>query len=291
MKIARIFPRKTKATPDDQDAFIGMPPLMLMAGYDEIHISVAFTWDMPLAERIAKECEVLGVPILMGGPAFNEPGGDFNAGRYLKNGYVITSRGCPNRCWFCAVPKREGYRIRELPIVEGNNVLDDNLLACSEQHIRAVFKMLSMQKERARFTGGLEAKILKEWHAQELRKLKPKTMFFAYDTPDDYEPLLTAGRLLVSKGFTTEANSMKAYVLIGQKGDTFDSAEKRLIDTLKAGFVPFPMLYKDDGGNADLHWKRFQTHWAKPQIVMSNYKEYLGLEIPKHSKEVFEQVI
>ena len=69
-------------------------------------------------------------------------------GMYLKKGYVITSRGCPNRCWFCSVPRREGGRLRELPITEGNIVLDDNLLACSRQHIEAVFEMLGRQ-ERA----------------------------------------------------------------------------------------------------------------------------------------------
>ena len=62
----------------------------------------------------------LGVPVHMGGPAFNMPGGDFVPGMYLKKGYVITSRGCPNRCWFCSVPRREGGRLRELPITEGN---------------------------------------------------------------------------------------------------------------------------------------------------------------------------
>ena len=48
---------------------------------------------------------------------------------YMKPGYVITSRGCPNRCWFCAVPKREGYQLRELPVTDGWIVADDNLLA------------------------------------------------------------------------------------------------------------------------------------------------------------------
>jgi DNA topoisomerase-3 len=45
-------------------------------------------------------------------------------------------------------------------------------------------------------TGGLESKLLKAWHVDLLREVKPKRMYFAYDTPDDYEPLLQAGRLL-----------------------------------------------------------------------------------------------
>ena len=40
---------------------------------------------------------------------------------------------------------REG-NLRELPITSGHIVLDDNLLACSEKHIRSVFDMLKLKK-------------------------------------------------------------------------------------------------------------------------------------------------
>ena len=36
--IARVFPRRTSATPDDELAFIGDPPLFL-PGMDEVHVS------------------------------------------------------------------------------------------------------------------------------------------------------------------------------------------------------------------------------------------------------------
>ena len=140
MKIIRVFPRRTKATPDDDLVRINQPPGFFDQA-DEIHISVAWTWDLPKAERLAKQWEQVA-PVKIGGPATGMPGDDFTPGMYLKKGYVITSRGCPNRCWFCSVWKREG-NIRELPITEGWNVLDDNLLACSDDHIKAVFKMLA----------------------------------------------------------------------------------------------------------------------------------------------------
>ena len=154
LKIARVFPRRTKATPDDPLAFTGPPPKGGLPDMEEVHVSVAFTYDMEKACQLAEQWMKLGVPVHMGGPAFNMPGGDFVPGMYLKKGYVITSRGCPNRCWFCSVPRREGGRLRELPITEGNIVLDDNLLACSRKHIEAVFDMLGRQKERPIFTGG-----------------------------------------------------------------------------------------------------------------------------------------
>ena len=138
MKIIRVFPRRTNATPIDPLAYIGPPDLFAEA--DEVHISVAFTWDLPEAEKLAKQWAAVA-PVRIGGPATGEPGGGFEPGRYLKPGYIITSRGCPNRCWFCSVWKREGD-VRELPIRDGWNVLDDNLLACSDTHIKRVFAML-----------------------------------------------------------------------------------------------------------------------------------------------------
>ena len=110
-----------------------------------MHVSVTFTWDMPEAERLAASWERVA-PVKIGGPATGMRGEDFVPGRYLKPGYVITSRGCANHCWFCSVPAREGL-LRELPITPGWNILDDNLLACSESHIKKVLGMLEKQKK------------------------------------------------------------------------------------------------------------------------------------------------
>ena len=95
MKIVRVFPRRTKATPDDPLAFTGPPPKGGLPDMEEVHVSVAFTYDMEKACQLAEQWMKLGVPVHMGGPAFNMPGGDFVPGMYLKKGYVITSRGCP----------------------------------------------------------------------------------------------------------------------------------------------------------------------------------------------------
>jgi hypothetical protein len=62
--------------------------------------------------------------------------------------------------------------------------------------------MLSRQKERAILTGGLEAKIFNDWHVNLLWDLRPTGMYFAYDTPDDLEPLIEAGRKLRYADFT-----------------------------------------------------------------------------------------
>jgi hypothetical protein len=265
--IARVFPRKTVATPIDALTFFDGPGLF-PPKVDEVHVSVTFSWDIPRAEWLAKQWEWVA-PVKIGGPAMGTKGKVFIPGRYLKEGYVITSRGCPNCCWFCDVWKRDGG-IRELPITDGWNVLDDNILCCSENHIRRVFGMLKRQKISGRkieFTGGLEAASLEDWHIELLREIRPKQMFFAYDTEDDYEPLVDAGKKLLGAGWTSSSKTLRAYVLIGYKRDTLAAAESRLLKTVDAGFTPMAMLWRDKSGYTDYAWRRFQRRWARPAMI------------------------
>lgn len=265
MKIIRVFPRKTRATPDDDLAVINRYPELFDTA-DRIHISVAFTYDLKRAEDLEKQWKHVA-PVSIGGPATGEKSFDFQPGMYIKHGYTITSRGCPNKCWFCNVWKREGEKIRTLDIKDGWNILDDNILACPDDHIKSVFRMLKNQSERSQFTGGLEAKILKQWHVDELRILKPKQMFFAYDTEDDYEPLFNAGKMLLNSGFTTASHTLRCYVLCGYPKDTHEAAKDRMVKTIQAGFVPMAMCYRDKNGIVETEWKRFQRVWARPAII------------------------
>lgn len=267
VRIARVFPRRTKATPADDDVFVGEPPLFA-GDYDKVMVSVTFTWDIPEAERIANSWKFHG-PVEIGGPAIGTRGEEFVPGMFLRHGYIITSRGCPNRCWFCQVWRRDG-NVRVLAIRDGWNVLDDNLLACPSKHILDVALMLRRQTQRPEFTGGLEAKRLTEWHCRLLADLRPRRVYFAYDTPDDREPLRRAGEMLRDTGFTTASHVLSAYVLIGYPGDDFAAAEQRLRETGGFGFMPYAMLYRNAHGQVDKRWKRFQRQWLRPQIVSAN---------------------
>lgn len=182
-RIARVFPRRTKATPDDELAFTG-PPDLYTPEVDEVHVSVTFTYDIPRAKKLAESWGDFA-PVKMGGPAIPETdkdgnvlneygtrGGDFTPGMYMKDGYVMTSRGCPNKCDFCMVPKREG-KLRELKVQSGWNICDDNILACSNEHFEETCEMLKRDRKKwgrpAEFTGGLEARRLTQHHAEVLK--------------------------------------------------------------------------------------------------------------------------
>lgn len=269
MKLIRVFPRRTKATPDDELARFEPPGLFDEA--DEVHVDCTFTYDKPKAEWLAEQWNRVA-PVKIGGVAYGDRGAEFVPGKYIKVGYVFTSRGCPRRCWFCSVWKRDPVA-RLLPIQDGWNILDDNLLACPETHVRMVFAMLHRQRRQVEFTGGLEALALQDYQVELLAGLKPRPrMFFAYDPGDAFETLAHAAKRLLAAGFTARSHNLRCYVLIGYPKDTFTLATKRLTDILNLGFTPMAMLWKPETPAAmkyDPHdsWKPFQRSWARPAAI------------------------
>ena len=263
-RLARVFPTRTSMTPNDPDAYVGLPDLFTPQ-YDEVHISVCFTWDIPKAERLVKEWEKHG-RVIKGGPVYGSLG-DFT-GLYTKKGVTITSRGCHNNCSFCFLPKREG-KIRELPIVPGNIIQDNNLLACSKSHIDKVFSMLKTQKN-IDFSGGFEAARVTDEIVEQLRGLRIYQIWLAYDHPNNEKPLQAAINRL-SKYFGDR--QIRCYVLIGYKDDTIEKAEARLRKVYEFGSLPFAMLYRDENNTPHTkEWKQFQRKWARASIIRARMK-------------------
>ena len=43
--------------------------------------------------------------------------------------------------------------------------------------------------------------------------------------------------------------------------------------TIKAGFMPYAMLYRDAEGKVDKEWSKFQREWLRPAIVSHMFGE------------------
>ncbi len=261
-RIIRVFPKRTEATPDDELAFVGEPPLQLPQA-DEVHVSCTFTWRKREAERLARVWGLHYPVVKIGGPAYDDTGGVFVPGMYVKRGRVFTTRGCPNRCNFCLVPKREG-ELRCLPIRDGHNVLDNNLLAAPRGHVERVLDMLSRQKRRAVFSGGLEARRLELWFVEAITAIKFKRLFFAYDRPGEWSAVNEAISLVRYYGHRHD--KIGCYVLCGFEGDTVDLAEARCRQVKNAGGTPYPMYYQPLGGDGrrPREWRDFiGTAWSR----------------------------
>jgi hypothetical protein len=244
---------------------VGDPPLFLPDA-DEVHVSVAFTWDIAEGRRLASAWGQY-LAVKLGGPAFDDAGNGFTPGRYVKPGVTFTSRGCNNECPWCLVPPREG-RLRELPIVEGNLVQDNNLLQCSGPHLERVFAMLRTQRA-VQFTGGLDARLLDADTADAIRGLRLRQLFLACDTDSGLAPLERAVKLL-----QLPRDKVRCYVLLAFH-TTIDECEERLRAVWRAGAMPFAQLYQppDRLIRYSQDWRHLQRTWNRPAAMKAHMRE------------------
>jgi hypothetical protein len=245
-------------TPIDPDAYYG-PPDLFTPQYDEVHISVVFTWDKPKAERLALEWRRYG-SVRIGGPAIDgESAEPMIPGRYLRPGITITSRGCIKACSFCMV-RRGLVELDSFP--DGNIVQDNNLLACGWGHRARVWDMLKKQKS-IEFRGGIDKYLMTDKIAADMRLLSVKEIWMACDSNKDIEPLRIAISKLNKVGFTRE--HLYCYVLIGK--DIADD-EARLRAVYAAGVLPFAQLYidRDNSIKYSREYRRFARIWSRPAL-------------------------
>ncbi len=275
MKILRVFPSRTSCTPDDDMVAIGFPDMFdafkeSRREPDEIHVSVTFTWDVGRGQELkaAWQSAYPELEVKIGGPAIDGPasGPDFKPGLYLKQGIIVSSRGCPNHCPPCLV---KDVPLRELePIPEGYIIQDDNLLACSDPHITKVIDMLNeTQKRGPLFKGGLEARRLTRFHVQEFMRFKRPIQEFwmACDRDQDISPLAKATELMEPLGLSRRKK--RCYVLLEPSRYDIAAALKRIKEVWELGWLPFAQLYRPPEQEKPRYsddWRALMREWSRP---------------------------
>jgi len=270
--ILRVFPRRTSMTPTDPLAFVGLPPLFRPQAdeVDEVHVSVTFTWEVEEGRHLRDAWAQYYPVVKIGGPAVDtDPPGEFTPGLYVKSGVTFTSRGCPRRCPWCFVPKREGA-IRELEVQPGWIVQDNNLLATSRSHQEQVFKMLRSQKRAVSFPGGLDSRLLTDWAVDQLRTLKIGQMFFAADSQAGLENL----RGIRERLSFLSRHELRCYVLLAFDGESCEEALSRLEAVWDMGFIPFAQLYRDFRRRIpySAEWRALVRTWSRPAAMITRQK-------------------
>lgn len=270
MDIIRVFPRRTSYTPDDDMAFVGMPPLIIPE-HKEIHVSCTFTWDKAYCEELAFQWEGrTNKPVKLGGVAFGSPAEDFVQCMYMKKNIIFTTRGCNNNCPWCCVPRLEG-KLKELPICEGNIIQDNNFLQASRQHKDKVFEMLKHQRAIC-FKGGLEADLIDEHFINGISELKISELWLACDTDARLPEFKKACEKLTKAGFTRD--KIKCYVL--SYGKDRDKDEARAQAVYEAGAMTFVQLYRDFGDKKTEYsadWNAWARMWQRPAATKAHMEK------------------
>ena len=243
-------------------------------------LSVPFTWLLPEALRIAQGYYIHDCRVRAGGPAVDlmpeyladvaEIGGNCALRPLVKHNpfATFTTRGCPNRCGFCAVPKIEGD-FRELDDWEPRPIVcDNNLLASSRRHFDRVVDSLK-GLDVVDFNQGLDARLFRPHHARRLAELKNPKIRFAFDHLDVETTVKDAVDLARKHGL----NNLGCYVLVGFR-DTPEEAVYRLETVRSWKIRPNPMRYQPLD---ELHKNSFVAEGWTDALLKKTMAYYSGL--------------
>lgn len=208
---------------------------------DTVYLSVVFSWDLEKALRIQEQSKLR---VIIGGPAAKLAGIEspeplpFSPLQFHNPLATFTTRGCPNKCEFCAVPKIEGD-LRELPSWEIKPVIcDNNLLAASQRHFDRVIDSLK-SLPYVDFNQGLDSDLFTNHHARRMGELKAVKVRFAFDHVNYEASVIEA----IERARSHALKDIGVYVLFGFN-DTPEDARYRLEKIRELKIRPNPMRYQ-----------------------------------------------
>ncbi len=237
---------------------------------DTLYLSVVFTWDLPTARKIA---EASKLKVVAGGGAVNlmpeyladvaEIGGElpYRPLDFHNPLATFTSRGCVNRCEFCAVHRIEGdlIEIEDFPVRP--IVCDNNLLATSITHFDRVIDRLKTLPF-VDFNQGLEAGRFEIYHAIRIAEIKHAKVRFSLDSWEDKPEVHRAIDTASKHGL----NDIGVYVLVGFN-DTPAEAREKLEWIRSLGIRPNVMRFQPIEGEFAMAKNSYVLKgWTKKEL-------------------------
>lgn len=206
--------------------------------------------------------------------------------------YGFLTRGCPNKCFWCVVPKKEGgvkpYMSVDEIAIEGRNnlvLMDNNILASGDYALEQFEKIID-RGCKVDFNQAIDARLVNETNAELLAKVKwLKYIRFGCDTHKQIEDCERAIALLERFGYLGD---VFLYTMIGGKNDFDECLERinywrnRLLDTrkhrLRCETHPFAQPYRDPTKhNHEIpQWQRDMARWCnnKALFTHTDFREY-----------------
>lgn len=161
---------------------------------------------------------------------------------------IFSSRGCCNKCDFCAVPIIEGkmnsLKSSIIPYVyPGHSKIiffDNNILA--NRNWKKIFAELKKLQKKVDFNQGIDASLVSEGVADMLSQLKlDSSLRLAYDNPNQRKYVERAIERLTAAGI--KQRDLFVYALFNYN-ESPDEFLERVRDILNWGVVCYPMRYE-----------------------------------------------
>lgn len=199
--------------------------------------------------------------------------------------YGFLTRGCPNKCFWCVVPKKEGgvkpYMSVDEIAIEGRKnlvLMDNNILASGDYALEQLNKIIN-RGYRVDFNQALDARLVNETNAELLARCKwIDRIRFGCDTHKQIEDCEKAIALLERFGYRGE---IFLYTMIGGKNDFAECFErinywrKRMLDARhtheRCVIYPYAQPYRDPTKHNHTipMWQKDMAFWVNKRMILT----------------------
>ena len=201
---------------------------------------------------------------------------DYSLYGITDTAYGFLTRGCPRGCSFCHVAAKEGrksFKVADLDEFwngQKNIVLcDPNILACRQW--KDLIQQLIDSKAWVDINQGLDIRLMTEEKAEMLKKIKVKTLHFAWDRYEDKRFIIP--KLKMFKDITgMDYRKLIVYVLCNFD-TTLEQDIERIYILRELGFNPYVMLY-DKEHITRCHELRKLQRWVNNRIIFAKCKTF-----------------
>ena len=182
--------------------------------------------------------------------------------------YGFLTRGCPNKCKWCIVPKKEGnvtpyMDIEEIAQDRKKVILMDNNILASDYGLNQIEKIIKLGL-RVDFNQAIDARLVTDDIAKMLAKVKwVRFIRFGCDTPGQIGEVEKAATLMDKYGY-------KGYYFLYCILMDFKESFKRVnYWRQKDRFVPFAQPYRDWGKSNQIipQWQKDLARWSNRRWV------------------------
>lgn len=252
--------------------------------YDKVYMSKVFTNSQDYTAIIMTE------ELIIGGTGYNFKSNlpseietvypDYSLYKITDTAYGFLTRGCPRKCDFCIVSKKEGIESKKVADLsqfwkgqKNINLLDPNILACKDY--KELFLQLIDSKAYVDFTQGLDIRLMTDESAELIKQMKIKCLHFAWDKANDFYTLEQLKKYRKILGY--DRRKMCVYVLTNfntnHKEDIYRIEELKQMD-----YDPYIMIYDKD--NAPRQTRYLQRYVNNKRIfrTIKNFSEYRKTE-------------
>lgn len=197
-----------------------------------------------------------------------------------KTAYGFLTRGCPNKCKWCVVPKKEGtirsYMDVDSIAIEGRTklILMDNNVLASDYGLQQIEKIIE-RGYRVDFNQALDARLVTEEVAQLLARVKwIKRIRFGCDTKGQIAECDRAVELINKYGYHGEY--FFYCILIGEEQDCL----ARINHWRDKGhrYMPYAQPYRNPDNKCKIipQWQRDMARWCNRKELMTTceYEDY-----------------